>query len=37
MLQPRDTGWLTGYNNKICVYATYKRPTLDVGKLMSGW
>ena len=28
----KDTGWLNGNKNKTCIYATYKRPTSDLGK-----
>ena len=31
MLQPKDTGLLTGYKNKTLIYAVYKRPTSDLG------
>ena len=31
MLQPKDTGLLNGYKNKIHIYAVYKRPTSDLG------
>ena len=31
MLQPKDTGSLNGYKNKIHIYAVYKRPTSDLG------
>ena len=27
MLQPKDTGWLTGYKNETHIYAIYKKPT----------
>ena len=30
MLQPKDTGSLNGYKNKIHIYAVYKRPTSDL-------
>ena len=32
MLQPKDTDWLNGYKNKICLHAVYQRPTSDLGK-----
>ena len=31
MLQPKDTDQLNGYKNKTHIYATYKRPTSDLG------
>ena len=31
MLQPKDTLWLNGYENKTHIYAVYKRPTSDLG------
>ena len=31
MLQSKDTEWLNGYKNKICIGAVYKQPTLDLG------
>ena len=27
MLQPKDTDWLNGYENKTHIYAVYKKPT----------
>ena len=30
ILQPKDTYWLNGYKNKICIYDAYKRPTSDL-------
>ena len=30
MFQPKDTDWLSGYNNKIHIYAVYKKPTSDL-------
>ena len=30
MLQPKDTGWLKGYKNKIHIYAVYKKSTSDL-------
>ena len=30
MLQPKDTDWLNGLNNKTHKYAVYKKPTLDL-------
>ena len=30
MLQPRDTDWLSGYKNKIHIYAVYKKFTSDL-------
>ena len=36
MHQPKDTDWLNGYKNKTCIYAVYKRPTLDL-KTQAGW
>ena len=30
MLQPKDTHWLSGYKNKIHIYAVYKKPTSDL-------
>ena len=29
MLQPNDTDWLNGYENKTHIYAVYNKPTLD--------
>ena len=31
MLQPKDTDWLNGYQNKTHIYAVYKRHTSDLG------
>ena len=31
MLQPKDTNWLNGYENKPYIYAAHKRPTSDLG------
>ena len=30
MLQPKDTDWLNGYQNKTHIYAVYKKPTSDL-------
>ena len=30
MLQPEDTDWLNGYENKAHIYAVYKKPTADL-------
>ena len=30
MLQPNDTDWLNGYENKTHIYAVYKKPTSDL-------
>ena len=30
MLQPKDTDWLNGYENKTHIYAVYKKPTSDL-------
>ena len=30
MLQPKDTDWLSLYNNKTHIYAVYKKPTSDL-------
>ena len=40
MLQPKDTDWLNGYKNKICIYAiceTHFRPRDTYGLKMRGW
>ena len=29
MLQPKDTDWLNGYNEKTHIYAVYQKPTSD--------
>ena len=31
MHQPKDTDWLSGYENKIHTYAVNKRPTSNLG------
>ena len=33
MLQPKDTNWMNGYENKTHIYAVYKRPTSDLNRL----
>ena len=30
MLQPNDTDWPNGYENKTHIYAVYKKPTSDL-------
>ena len=30
MLQPKDTDWLNGYNNKTHICTVYKKPTSDL-------
>ena len=30
MVQPKDTDWLNGYENKTHIYAVYKKPTSDL-------
>ena len=30
MLEPKDTDWLNGYNNKTHIYALYKKSTSDL-------
>ena len=29
MLQPKDTDWLNGYENKTYIYVVYKRTTFE--------
>ena len=36
MLQPKDTDWLNGYQNKTHIYAVYKKPTSDL-KIQTDW
>ena len=35
MLPPKDIHWLNGYKNKTHIHAVYKRPTSDLGHILT--
>ena len=35
MPQPKDKGWLNGYKNKTPIYAVYKRPPQNKGRIQT--